>query len=118
MRPSGHVAAVRRISRWQRAQSIDPSVTLGRPRTVLRRCGSIVIAEDPSTLGADGLIQFDDVFSAGASGFLAGVRSGDCDEIVWAAVEDVTERRQPKRREERWSARRRAMIHLMQYAVV
>lgn len=92
MRPSRHVAAVRRISRWQRAHSIDPSVTLGRPRTVLRRCGSIVIAEDPSTFGADGLVEFDDVFSAGASGFLAGVGSGDRDEIFWAAVEDVAER--------------------------
>jgi hypothetical protein len=66
MRPSGHVAAVRCISRWQRAHSIDPSVTLGLPRTVLRRCGSSVIAEDPSTLGADGLVELDDVFPAGA----------------------------------------------------
>src|SRR5687768_14780094 len=91
MRPSGHVAAVRRISRWQRAHSIDPSVTLGRPRTVFRRSGSIVIAEDPSTFGADGLVQFDDVLSASTDGLLSGVRSSDSDEIVWTAVEDVAE---------------------------
>jgi hypothetical protein len=58
---------------------------------VFRRCGSIVIVEDPSTLGANCLVEFYDVFSAGAGSFLAGVRSGDRDEIVWAAVEDVAE---------------------------
>jgi hypothetical protein len=58
---------------------------------VFRRCGSIVIAEDPSTLGADGLVQFYDVLSAGAGGLPSGVRGSNGDEIVWAAVEDVAE---------------------------
>jgi hypothetical protein len=59
---------------------------------MLRRCGSIVIAEDPSTFGADGLVEFDDIFSAGACSLFVGVCGGHRDEIVWTAIEDVTER--------------------------